>query len=299
MEMHQVRYFLAMADVLNFTRAAEKCNVSQPALTRAIQKLEEEMGGPLFRREGRYTHLTELGRLIRPRLEQVLFQSKLAREEAGDFSKMLNAGLDLGCMCTIAPTSVMNLIELFNCSTAQLKLSIHQAPGASLVKRLLEGEIDVALLALPGLPDNLTSVPLFQENYVVAFPAGHRFADMDCVPVTELAGEVYLKRTNCEYPDMFQAAGHSFDCETVNRFQSEHEPWIQAMVIGGLGCTIMPESLAQHPKLLSRPLVKPAITRTVSVVTRRGRSHTPVVNCLVNLSRRVNWGLDPGSVANF
>ncbi|MFK7943544.1 MAG: LysR family transcriptional regulator [Paracoccaceae bacterium] len=93
MEIHQMRYFVAMSEHLNFTHAAETCNVSQPALTRAIQKLEDELGGPLFRREGRRTHLTELGRMVRPRFEQALSLTDLARDEALDFSQTVNAKL--------------------------------------------------------------------------------------------------------------------------------------------------------------------------------------------------------------
>ena len=82
MEMQQVRYFVALADTLNFTRAAEKCNVSQPALTRAIQQLEHEFGGPLFHRERGNTHLSELGRMMLPYLQTVDEQTKAAREQA-------------------------------------------------------------------------------------------------------------------------------------------------------------------------------------------------------------------------
>src|SRR5882757_8481087 len=82
MEMHQVRYFLAVAETLNFTRAAEKCNVTQPALTRAIQKLEEELGGLLLRRERNLTHLSDLGRLMKPHLEQILSESD--RQDASE-----------------------------------------------------------------------------------------------------------------------------------------------------------------------------------------------------------------------
>src|SRR5262245_11508152 len=79
MEMHQIRYFLAVADELNFTRAAEKCNVAQPSLTRAIKLLEEELGGPLFHRERANTHLSELGRAVQPNLEQILVESQRAK----------------------------------------------------------------------------------------------------------------------------------------------------------------------------------------------------------------------------
>src|SRR3954454_18713418 len=88
MEMHQIRYFLAVCLTLNFTRAAEQCHVTQPALTRAIQKLEEELGGLLFRRERKLTHLTDLGNLVRPQLEQILKQSEQAHSAAKSFLQL-------------------------------------------------------------------------------------------------------------------------------------------------------------------------------------------------------------------
>ncbi|MEL7116528.1 MAG: LysR family transcriptional regulator, partial [Pseudomonadota bacterium] len=169
--MHQIRYFVAAADLLNFTRAAESCNVTQPALTRAIQKLEEELGGPLFRREGRRMHLTELGRKVHPRFEQALSLTKLAQEEALDFSRMVNAKLDLGCMCTIAPARVMSLIQFFNRKAPQLELCIHEASGRQLVDKLLAGELDVAIVALPVPSEELHAHALFEERYLITFPS--------------------------------------------------------------------------------------------------------------------------------
>src|SRR5262249_11546053 len=113
MEMHQIRYFLSVCDTLNFTRAAELCNVSQPALTRAIQKLEEELGGLLFRRERSLTHLTDLGRLMRPHLEQVFHQTETARSTAKSFLKLENAPLNLGVMCTIGPLRFVGFPQEF------------------------------------------------------------------------------------------------------------------------------------------------------------------------------------------
>ena len=88
MELHQIRYFLALCDTLNFTRAAEQCNVTQPALSRAIRSLEQEVGGLLFRRERGLTHLTDLGRLVRPRLEQAMREMEAAKESAKSFLKV-------------------------------------------------------------------------------------------------------------------------------------------------------------------------------------------------------------------
>lgn len=288
-EMHQIRYFVAVAETLNFTRAAELCDVSQPSLTRAIRKLEDELGGPLFRREGRASHLTELGRVVRPRLEAALTLTEAARSEALDFSQMVNATLTLGCMCTIAPMRVIGLIEFFSRQAPQLNLNVREASGRALVDLLVSGEIDIALVALPTYPDALKAEPLFTERYVITFPSGHRFQELDCVKLADLDGERYLQRLNCEYLDFLQAEGHVDTTEPNVRFQSEHESWVQAMVLAGLGCAVMPESLARHPGLQSRPLTDPKISRTVSVVTRRGRMHTPVVDFFIRLCRKIDW----------
>lgn len=290
MEMHQMRYFVEVANVLNFTRAAERCNVTQPALTRAIKKLEDELGGLLFRREGRHTHLTELGRVVLPRFEQALSLTTIAMNEATDFTKMVNAKLDLGCMCTICPGSMISLIQYFNHNAPQLKLMIHEGSGRGLTDRLIDGDLDVAILALPQIPEELHAAPLFDERYVVAFPKNHRFAAQEKVTVNDLNGENYVSRVNCEYLDMFRETGREFVAETEDRFQSENETWVRAMVIAGLGCSIMPESIAMVPELHYRPLVEPEIRRTIAVVTRRGRMHSPVVNFFVSLCKTMNWG---------
>src|SRR5712692_5796383 len=109
MEMHQVRYFLAVAEDLNFTRAAERCNVSQPALSRAIQALEQELGGPLFRRERRHTHLSELGRMVQPHLSEVFDNIKSATRLALDYARLKKTPLKLGIMVDLALDKIMGL----------------------------------------------------------------------------------------------------------------------------------------------------------------------------------------------
>src|ERR1700749_4194176 len=113
MEMHQVRYFLASAKHLNFTRAAQECGVSVPSLLRAIKLLEAEFGGPLFNRERRHTHLSELGRIALPHLEQLVREASEAKRKARDFLNVREATLKLGIMCTIAPSQFVGLITSF------------------------------------------------------------------------------------------------------------------------------------------------------------------------------------------
>src|ERR1044072_3683066 len=113
MEMQQVRYFVALAAELNFTRAADRSNVSQPALTRAIQQLEYELGGPLFHRERGNTHLSELGRMMLPYLETIHDQTQAAREHAKAAKKLDNVTLTIGTMCTIGPQLIADLLIRF------------------------------------------------------------------------------------------------------------------------------------------------------------------------------------------
>ena len=114
MEMHQIRYFLAVAETLNFTRAAERCNVSQPALTRAVKTLEDELGGPLFRRERNHSHLTELGRTMHPYLTEMLVQADAAKNRARDFTRLNEVPLSVGIMCTIGPARLLGFMRGFH-----------------------------------------------------------------------------------------------------------------------------------------------------------------------------------------
>src|SRR5260221_14764542 len=101
MEMHQVRYFLAVAQELNFSRAAEICNVTHPSLSRAIQQLEGELGGPLFHRECHLTHLTDLGQMALPHIKTVYNAAVKAKKPSQDLSRLKRVPLKLGIMSTI------------------------------------------------------------------------------------------------------------------------------------------------------------------------------------------------------
>ena len=289
MEMHQVRYFLAVCETLNFTLAAEQCNVAQPSLTRAIQKLEDEMGGLLLRRERNRTHLTELGKLVRPHLEQIFAANHSAREQAKGYREQKTAPLTLGVMCTIGPS---RLIGFFNHLAEQipaLQVATQEATGGELVEELMQGNLEIAIIGLPEFPDRLDARSLFSERYAVAFAEGHRFEAMDEVPVMELDQEDYLVRINCEYPDHFDALGVPNSCEVNVRYQSEREDWIQAMILAGLGCSVMAESMPMLPGVQARPICDPEVTRTISVVTVSGRRYTPTVRSLIQLTETHDW----------
>ncbi len=289
MEMHQVRYFLALCESLNFTRAAEACNVAQPSLTKAIKKLEEEFGGELFRRERNQTHLTDLGKTMRPHIENIHAASEAARADADGFRSQDDVTIKLGVMSTIGPTQMIDFIARLKQDIPQLDLCIREAPGKDLVTALLEGEIEAGLIGLPELPDRLHALPLYTERYMVAFAKGHPFEKKNVIPVNDLHQQEYLKRIHCEFSDHFEALGAPNDFQVDIRYASEREDWIQAMVLAGMGCCIMPEFLPSLPGIASRPVVDPEVSRTISLVTAAGRPHTPALGAMSRLARRYPW----------
>jgi LysR family transcriptional regulator, hydrogen peroxide-inducible genes activator len=290
MEMHQIRYFLAVCETLNFTRAAEQCNVSQPALTRAIQKLEEELGGLLFRRERHLTHLTDLGRLVRPQLEQVWSQTEAAKTTARGFLKLDSAPLNVGVMCTIGPMRGIGFVTEFWRTNRGIELTLHEGVPGRLGELLRGGEIDVAVMAqAEPFEERFDVRPLYRERFVVAFPPGHRFAGQNAVRMADVDGESYLVRHNCEYLDELRAARQERGVEVRYAYRSEREDWIQTMVMAGIGICFMPEFSVVLPGLQTRPLVDPEVYREVALVTVAGRRFSPAAAAFVRAARTYEW----------
>jgi LysR family transcriptional regulator, hydrogen peroxide-inducible genes activator len=294
MEMHQIRYFLAVCDTLNFTRAAERSHVTQPALTRAIQKLEEEVGGQLFRRERSATHLTHLGQLVRPHLEQVLADSEAAMTTAKSFLSVDNASLRLGVMCTIGPMRFVGFLAHFGQTHPKLVITVSEGVPDELCKQLQAEEVEVAIASHPhGFSDRFHATLLYRERYVVAFPAGHRFESRPSVPVTQLAGESYLSRLNCEYYDFLGDVCRQRDVPLKDAYRSEQEDWIQSMVLAGMGITFVPEFLPVLPGIQTRPIAEPEVTREVVLLTVAGRPFTPALASFHQAIRRYDWPIAP------
>ena len=292
MEMSQVRYFLAVAGELNFTKAAEKSNVSQPSLTRAIKLLEAELGGPLFHRERANTHLSELGRMVRPHLQQLYDESQAAKRLARDFTKLKTITLRFGVMCTIAPTHLIELMQAIQTRYPDVELELTDSGAGELQDKLLKGEIEAAIYALPGQVDErLHVLPLYREQMVIAVSPKHRLAAKNAVMPKDLDGEPYINRINCEFNGHVMPELDDVEFKTV--FRSERDDWVMAMVASGAGFGFMPESCVNHPGVVARPLVEPEFWRDVNLVTVRGRPHSPAVGALVREAMRIKWHGQP------
>ena len=294
MEMHQIRYFLAVADALNFTRAAEQCSVSQPALTRAIQQLEEELGGLLLRRERRLTHLTDFGRLIEPHFRRLYADAEAAKSTAKRFLSLQEAEIRLGVMCTDGPARFVGFLAHFHDANPGCEITLAEGVPTQLSKLLLQGELDLAVMAQPEpFSERLEVLPLYRERFCIAFPIGHRLEQQNRVRISDVAGETYLRRINCEYRDYLTEQLREQGLATRVGFQSEREDWIQMMVAAGFGVCFLPEFSPTIPGLRTQPVSEPEVVRVVSLVSMAGRRFSPAVLAFTRAIRAHDWSRDP------
>ena len=291
MGMNQIRYFLVVAHELNFTRAAEKCLVSQPALTRAIKLLEDEFGGPLFHRERHNTHLTELGRMVHPHLADIHAAASSSRHLAQQYARLERTPLKLGIMSTIAPDQIIDLITAIKTKHPGIELHLCDADAPSLRTRLVEGDLEVAIYALPdGEPDERTHVlPLFREQMRMAVHPGHPLADRDAVRVKDMNGERYIHRNNCEFAGFADRILAEHGVTVSPSYWSDRDDWTLAMVAAGLGFGFLPANSANHLGVIALPIVDPEFWREVSLVSVRGRPYSPAVGALVREAMRKKW----------
>jgi LysR family transcriptional regulator, hydrogen peroxide-inducible genes activator len=290
MEMHEMRYFLVASRTLNFHRAAELVNVTQPALTRAIQKLEAELGGRLFHRERNHVQLTDFGCLMRSHLEEVVRRSEAAKETARDFLKLEAALLTLGVMCTIGPLRFVGFLNAFHQKNPGIGVTVIEGVPARIAALLLEGKLDIALMAQPGpFEERLRPEPIYKERFGLAFCTGHSFEKRNTLHLSDVEGEPYLDRINCEYSDNISALCSERGVRIATAYRSEREDWIMAMVAAGMGVCFAPEFSACLPGVCHRPVADPEIVREVSLVSVAGRVSSPAVKAFREAVCNYDW----------
>ena len=290
MEMRQIIYFRALCEELNFTRAARRCKISQPSLTRAILLLEEEFGGALFHRERSNTHLSELGRIVKPHLDQVFEQAEVAAEQAREFQQ-LKARLKLGVMCTIAPADLVYLLSGVHERHPGIQFDVVDGVAEDISAALQRGEREVAILSAreDERQPFLHYVPLFREQFMIGIRRDHHLATRGQVEPKDLAGLPYLFRVHCEFEEQKVAAFRQQGITHETVYRSDRDDWILAMAAAGIGYAFLPRHCMTHPQVVAKPLVNPEFWREVCLVTVRGRPHSPAVGALVHEAMRRKW----------
>jgi LysR family hydrogen peroxide-inducible transcriptional activator len=294
MELHQIRYFLAAAEALNFTRAAERCHVTQSALTKAIQRLEDELGGPLIHRERRLMQLTALGRLVQPHLAQTFAAAELAKRDAIRFRRSEAAVLRIGIACSISAAAIAPSLRELLVSVPRVDIRITEAAQDALVDELLRGDIDAAVIAgEDGLSGRLGRWPLLAETYRIAFAPGHRLGGRQAVTLADLDGETVLTWHGCGIVDRLAKLCAGAGIKLGIRHSGATEDHIAQMAFHGLGIAVLPNRPTIPSVLPSRPLSEPALTRSVVLAAVNGRRYSPTLDAFLKLQRRGRRGAAP------
>lgn len=290
MEFHQIRYFLAACDHMNFTRAAEACSVSQPALSVAIQKLEAELGGPLIVRGHGQLSLTELGRQMRTHLSRIEETHTAARAAAAELVNQEMECIDLGVMCTVGPRLLGKALIAWRAVMPDVEIVLHDVWGQRAGDLLLSGAMDCVLLApQTPLPDRFTSRMLFSEPFELAMPADHSLAKQPEILIKDFADYPYIDRLRCEFRNTVfdYTAQHGIDVDIALR--SEREDWIQELVAQRLGITMLPRNSLVVEGLVTRTVADMALRRDVDIVLVNGRAVRDVVARFADFLAEFEW----------
>ncbi|WP_431067465.1 LysR family transcriptional regulator [Methylotuvimicrobium sp.] len=269
MEMHQIRYFLAVCDKGTFTRAAQAVYVSQPSMTQAIKKLEEELGGEIFVRDRGGCHLTALGRLVEPNLRRIFLEAQAIKAEAIRFTRLNTVPIRVGMMNTIGSQSLNPVFADFQRDFPRIELELIVDTESNLLRQLDAGYLDLVISAPIVLPVRpFQSLLLYRERYVVVFSNQHRFKQMQNIDLKALQSEPYLDRLNCELREKLKSVCRDLHIELYAAYRSNSEEWILNMVRAGMGVALMPEfSVPKDTELVDyRNLIDPEIIRDIHAI---------------------------------
>lgn len=290
MNLNELRYAVAVAQMRNFRRAAEKCFVTQPALSLAIQKLEDELGVRLFERSRTEVTLTPIGARIVEQAQRVLEEAARVPEIAKQGRDQLAGALKLGVIFTVAPYLLPELIPVLHRKAPHMPLEVEENLTANLDVLLRNGRIDVAILALPFAVPGINILPLYDEPFTVVVPKEHAWAKRSAIRTEELSSEKVL----------MLASGHCFSNQVLEACPELHQEGrevrqgnsletIRNMVASGLGISVLPAS-AEAPRYRS-PLLKvipfksPAPTRRIALAWRKSFGREKAIEVLAEAIR--------------
>lgn len=290
MEMHQVRYFLALARTLNFTRAAQECNVTQPALTKAVQKLEHELGGELVHRERKLTQLTDLGKLVLPMLETALAAAESAAIQARHYRQQSIAPLRIGLGSGVFAGLVAQPLAEVARAIGGLEIELVDAPSETLADLLLSGEIGAAIAGDDGAlaAERIDRWRLFSEKYVVLAAEDGAWDPALPVPLEALAEATWLCGGSAAEKALWGI------CLPANRLpmiahRGANAQQLQALAAAGLGVMLAPEHSPVLKGVVAHRIAGNPVSRVVTLLAVAGRRYSAALDAFIKLCRTRDW----------
>ena len=282
MTLTELRYIVTLAREKHFGHAAERCHVSQPTLSVAVRKLEDELGVPLFERSKNSIQVTEIGRRIVDQAQRVLDQAGVIQDLAEDGKNQLNSPLKVGAIYTIGPYLFPHLLPELRREAPDMPLFIEEGYTGELRFKLRHSELDAIIVALPFEEPEVVTLPLYDEPFVVLMPSEHPLAANATISSDQLADQplLLLGPGHCFRDQVLESVPELV--ETINTRRTESGgivtegsslETIRHMVASGLGVTVLPLSAAsavnyQEDILAVRPFEPPVPSRTVALAWR-------------------------------
>jgi LysR family hydrogen peroxide-inducible transcriptional activator len=310
MTLTELRYIVALAQEQHFGRAAERCHVSQPTLSIAVKKLEQELGTTLFERGKQGIQVTPLGERIVGLASRVLDQAAAIKDAADADKEQLQGPLALGTLPTIGPYLLPQFIPLLQETASGLSLYVDEASQASLALKLRSGELDAILIALPFSEPDIVTQPLFDEPFVLLLPADHRLASKSAIAATDLdpaevlllgAADGFRAQVLAAFPHLrpthMAAPGASRNFTRGSTLET-----LRHMVASRLGLTILPQTAADAPLyapnlLVTRPFADPVPKRTLALAWRLSFPRHKAIDVLrraIQASSSAYWNYNTG-----
>jgi LysR family hydrogen peroxide-inducible transcriptional activator len=286
MNLKDLKYFLAIAELEHFGHAAQQCNVSQPTLSGQIKKLEETLGVMLFERTNRRVMLTEAGHQIVIYAKRILREVDAIHEIADSTRDPLAGKFRLGAFPTLSTYIFPKIVPQVKTAMPNLRIILIEAKTTQLIEQLHNGAIDAALLALPIQDDYLVSQPLFDDEFFLAVPTGHELTKYKTVDQTKLKQHrlLLLEEGHCLRDQSLEICQlHNIGEE--QDFKATGLETLRQMVKAGTGITFMPKIAiaTKEDGIEYIPFTKPAPSRSIGLVWRKTTPRQQVISQLINL----------------
>ena len=289
MELHQLRYFVAVADENNFTRAAEACRVSQPSLSQQIIKLEKELGQPLFERLGRRVQMTDAGRFLHERAISILASVDHTQADMLDDLATGHGRVAIGAIITAAPFLLPPLLKRFGRTYPNAEVLVHENLTDHILADCRRGDLDIGIVALPIDDEQLNVEPLFKDELVLCVHPKHKLATKRKVTIQDIAQEpfILLDPIHCLGEQVISFCSGN-ECRPKVACRSSQILTVQELIALDHGVSLLPASAAKldkskHRKYVSLSGVRPH--RTMAMVWHKKRHQSEIVGSLIEIIR--------------
>ncbi len=284
MNLRDLQYLAAVADHRHFGKAARACNTSQPTLSMQLKKLEETLGVQLFERTNKHVMVTPVGEEIVQRARRILHESGEIKAVAKTAQDPYAGNFRLGAFPTLAPYFLPLAVPAIRKKLPKLKLLLIEEKTKSLLERIIAGPLDAALLALPIDEDELETMPLFDDSFLLAVPPNHPLAKRKSIRQSDIAHEqlLLLEDGHCLRAQALEVCSMTGATEN-QEFRATSLETLRHMVASGVGITLIPKMAMQKSDgIVYIPFAKPAPSRSIGLVWRKTSARKPCIDALVN-----------------